>query len=90
MPLMNLKIIILSEKSDTEMWVSYGITHIWYLIFTMMQMNLFTEQKQTYRYKNKHMFIRRETRSGRGKLRGWDEQAHTAVYKIDNKQEPTV
>ena len=56
----------------------------------MMQMNLFTEQKQTYRYKNKHMFIRRETRSGRGKLRGWDEQAHTAVYKIDNKQEPTV
>ena len=36
------------------------------------------------------MFIRRETRSGRGTLGGWDEQAHTAVYKIDNEQEPTV
>ena len=36
------------------------------------------------------MHIRRETRLGRGKLGAWDEQAHTAVCKIDNEQEPTV
>ena len=53
-------------------------------------MNLFTEQKQTYRYQKQTHAYQKGNKAGRGKLGAWDEQAHTAVYKIDNEQEPTV
>ena len=45
---MNLEIIILSEvKSDSERQIPYDITYRWDL--NMIQMNLFTKQKQTHR-----------------------------------------
>ena len=38
------------SESDRERQISYDITHMWNLILKMIQMNLFTKQKQTYRY----------------------------------------
>ena len=40
-------------------------------------MNLFTEQKQTFRYEGE---------------KGWgiNQNTHTTIYKIDNQQGPTV
>ena len=59
----------------------------------MIQMNLFTKQKQTHR-------LRKQTHgSQRGKILGgvgrdnlgvWDWHVHTTVFKIDNQQGPTV
>ena len=37
-------------KSDRETQISYDFTHTWNLIFLKIKMNLFTKQKQTYRY----------------------------------------
>ena len=46
---MDLEIIVLSEvKSDRERQISYDTTYMWNLK-KMIQMNLFTKQKQTHR-----------------------------------------
>ena len=46
---MDPEIITLSEVSQTKE-EKYHITYMWNLILKMIQMNLFTKQKQTYRY----------------------------------------
>ena len=38
------------SKSDGERQKSYDITHMWNLIFKMIQMNLSAKQKQTHRF----------------------------------------
>ena len=38
------------NESERERQISYDITHMWNLILKMVQMNLFTKQKQIYRY----------------------------------------
>ena len=53
-------------------------------------MNLFTKQKQTYRYWKQIYGYQRENVGGRDKSGAWDEHTHTTIYKIDNKQGPTV
>ena len=45
---MDLEIIILSEVSQRQ--ISYDITYMWNLK-KMIQMNLFTKQKQTHRHR---------------------------------------
>ena len=45
-------------------------------------MNLFTKQKQTFRYEGE--------KGVRYKSKAWDEHAHITLYKIDNQQGPTV
>ena len=48
---MDLEIIILSEGSQTEKkQILYDITYMWNLK-KMIQMNLFTKQKQTHRHR---------------------------------------
>ena len=47
---MDLEIIILS-KSGREREISYDITYMLNLKSKMIQMNLFTKQKQTYRHR---------------------------------------
>ena len=45
----DLEIVILS-KSDREKQISYDIAYMWNLK-KIIQMNLFTKQKQTYRHR---------------------------------------
>ena len=47
---MELEIIILSQVSQTEKELSYDITYMWNLK-KLIQMNLFTKQKQTDRHR---------------------------------------
>ena len=52
-------------------------------------MNIFTKQKQTYRYENKHMVTKGETER-RGINQELGINIHTTIYKIDKQQGPTV
>ena len=54
---------------------------------SMIQMNLFTEKKQTDR-ENKLIITKGET--GREKLEIGDQQIHTTIYKVDKQKGPTV
>ena len=55
----------------------------------MIQMNLFIKEKQTHR-------LREQTDSYQGgrvageRLGVWDWHVHTAIFKMDNQQGPTV
>ena len=63
------------SKSDGERQISYDITHMWNLILKMIQTNLFTKQKQTYRYqKQTYGFYpyKREMWGGGDKSGAWD------------------
>ena len=55
----------------------------------MIQVNLFTKQKQTHRLQ-KQTYGYQRGKVGRAKLRVWDEQIHMTIYKRDNQQGPTV
>ena len=54
----------------------------------MIQMKLFTKQKQTHRYRRQLMVTKGER--GGVKLGVWDSNIHTTIYKIDNQQGPSV
>ena len=54
-------------------------------------MNLFTEQKQTYRYRKQTYGYQRGNVAGRDKSGAWDKHTHTLlICKIDSQQGPTV
>ena len=53
-------------------------------------MNLFTKQKQIYRYQKQTYGNQMGNVVGRDKSGAWDEHTHTTIYKIDNQQVPTV
>ena len=53
-------------------------------------MNLFSEQKQIYRYQKQTLVTKGETWAGGIKSGAWDEHTHSTMYKIDNQQGPTV
>ena len=53
-------------------------------------MNLFTKQKQTYRYRKQTYGYQRGNVGRRDKSRIWDQHSHTAIYKIDNQEGPTT
>ena len=55
----------------------------------MVQMNLFTKQKQTHRHR-KQTYGYQRGRGGRDKLGVLDKQIQTTIYKIDKQQGPTV
>ena len=58
----------------------------------MIQMNLFTKQKQTHRHRKQTYGYQRGKVGGGGmdKLGVWDWHIHTTVFKTDNQQGPTV
>ena len=60
---MDLEIVILSEVRERQ--ISYDITYMWNLKKKMVQMNLFTKQKQSHRYKNK-LTVTKGERGGEG------------------------
>ena len=57
----------------------------------MIQMNLFTKQKQIHPLgvTDFHNHQRGKV-GGRDKLGVWDEHIHATIYKIGNQQGPTV
>ena len=67
---MDIEIIILSEVSQTKANI------IWYHLYVeskkLIQMNLFTKQKQTHRLRNQTYSYQRGKVRGRDKLGGWD------------------
>ena len=56
----------------------------------MIQMNLFTKQKQTHRLKEWTYGYQGGSVGGRDKLGVCDWHIHTSIFKIDNQQRPTV
>ena len=56
----------------------------------MIQMNLFRKQKQTHRLRERTYSYQGKGVGGRDRLGVWDWHAHTAIYKNDNQQGPTV
>ena len=58
------------SKSGRERQLSYDITFLWNLK-KMIQMNLFTKQKQTYRHR-KQAYGYQRGKWGRDKLGVWD------------------
>ena len=86
---MDLEIIILSKVSQTELrQISYDTAYMWNLKKKMIQMNLLTKQKQTHRLRELTYGYWGE--GGRGRLGVWHSRVHTATFKIDNQQGPTV
>ena len=76
---MDLEIIRLSEVRQRQI---YDITHMWNLIFKkMIQMNLFTKQKQTYRYPKQTYGYQRGNMAGRDKSGAWDEHTPTTYIR---------
>ena len=52
----------------------------------MIQVNLFTKQKQTHRLKKQTYGCQKGNVEGVDKSRAWDELTHTTIYKINNQQ----
>ena len=48
----------------------------------MIQMNLFTKQKQTHRHRKQTYGYERGKGQGRDILGIWDQQIHTTTYKV--------
>ena len=81
---MNLEMIILSEVRQKQ--VSYDIIYKWHLK-KMIQMNLFTKQKQTHRYRREKKQWLPKGKVGRGiNQKFWINQ-YTLLYitQINNK-----
>ena len=59
---------------------------IWYHLFVepkkVIQMNVFTKQKETHRLREQTYGYQEEERD---RLGVWDWYVHTAVFKIDNQ-----
>ena len=85
----DLKIMILNVVSRTKTDI------IWYCLYVkskkqIIQMNLFTKQKKIHNLENKLMISRVGRRKGRSRLGVWSWHVHTAIFKVDNQQGPTV
>ena len=63
--------------------IPYDITYM-YNVKKMIQMNLFTKQKQTHRLR-KQIYRYQKGKVRRNKLGVWDQHIHTITYKIENK-----
>ena len=61
---------------------------MWNLL-KMTQMNLFTKQKQTRKQRMSLWFLGRGTGERNSQVI-WDGHVHTATFKMDNQQGPTV
>ena len=85
---MDLEIIVLSEVRQRKTNI------IWYHLYAeskkMIQMNLFTKQKQTHRLRERTYGYQRGRVGGRDRLGVWDWHVHSAIFKIDNQQGPTL
>ena len=60
------------SKSDRERQIAYDIAYMWNLILKMIQMDLYTKEKQTHRSWNQTYGYQRENVAGSDKLGDWD------------------
>ena len=56
----------------------------------MIQMNLFTTQKQTHRLREQTYGYQAWRMRERDRLGVWKWHVHAAIFKTDNQQGPTV
>ena len=72
-------------KSDKD---KYYVISITYRIWKIRQVNLFTKQKQTHRYRK---YLRTPKGKGRRGIRDvlgvWAERIHTTIYKIEKNKD---
>ena len=86
---MDLKIIILCEGSQKEK-DKYHMISLICRIYNMIQMNLFTKQKDSQTQKTNLWLPKGKGGGGGDKLGVWDQQVQTTIYKIDKQHSPTV
>ena len=77
------------SKSDRERQI-YVVAYMRNLKKKIIQMNLFTKQKQTHRLREPTYGYQGRRVGGRDRVGVWDWHVHTAVFKIDNQKGPTV
>lgn len=65
------------NKSDRKRKKSYDITYMQNLK-KIIQVNLFSKQKQTHKLENKYGY---QLEGGRVELGVWDLHVHTAIFK---------
>ena len=56
----------------------------------MKQINLFIKQKQTHRLRERTFGYQGEKDEGRDSQGVWDGHVHTAIFKMNNQQRPTI
>ena len=56
----------------------------------MIQMNLFTKQKQTHRPTEQTYGYQGGRMGGKNSRVVWDQHVYTAIFKINNQQGPNV
>ena len=78
-------------KVDRETQISYAITHKWNLILKSDTNELIykTQIDSTY-LEDKPMVTKGEMCVCGNKWGAWGQHIHTAIYKINNQQRPTV
>ena len=85
----DLEIIILTEARKKDKYhmillICGILKNKWYKYTYLQNRNRLTDPK------NKLMVTKGERWEGRDKLGVWDWHIHTAIFKIDNEQRPTV
>ena len=76
---MDLEMIILSQVSQTDK-DKYHMISLIVEYKNMIQMNLFTKQKQTHRHR-KQTYGYQRGKGRRDNLGAWGQQVHTIIYK---------
>ena len=70
-------------------WSKPKTNIMWYHLYMeskkMIQMKLFTKEKQTHRHR-KQTWLLKGKGWGRDKLGVWEWHIHTTIYKINNKE----
>ena len=72
---------------DRERQILYNIIYMWNL---KSKTNEQTKQKQSHRYREQTDGCQSGRVGGRDNWGVWDWHVHTAIFKIDNQQGPTV
>ena len=68
------------SKSDRERQISHDITYMWNLKRKMIQMNLFTKQKQTHRHRKQTYSYQRGKVGGGGINGKFGNDIYTLLY----------
>ena len=82
----NTSILNSNTMQNTERQISYDIIYTQNLK-QMIQINIFTKQKQTHRHR-KQTYSYQRGKGGRDKLGVRDQQIHTTVQKQINNRDP--
>ena len=73
------------SESERGRQISYDTTYMQNLKKKIIQMNLFTKQKQTHSLREQTYGYQGKRMGGRDKLGVWNWHIHTATFKIDKQ-----